>query len=89
MRVIARHGAELILHGHDHRDMLNIIDGPDGARVHAVGVPSASAAPGRDKDNAGYHLYRIDGEAGAWRCEMMVRGMSEDGVVKEVKRAVL
>ncbi len=33
MRVVARHGADLILHGHDHRDMLNYIEGPDGARV--------------------------------------------------------
>ncbi|WP_137045732.1 metallophosphoesterase [Pseudolabrys sp. FHR47] len=89
MHVIARHGAELILHGHDHRDMLNVIDGPNGARVPAVGVPSASAAPGLDKDNAGYHLYRIDGAPGAWRCEMVVRAVSEDGLVTEVKREML
>lgn len=89
MRVIAQHGAELILHGHDHRDMLNFIEGPNGARVPAVGVPSASATPGLDKDNAGYHLYCIDGAAGAWRCEMTVRAMGEDGVVKEVKRVML
>ena len=89
MRVIGRHGAELILHGHDHRDMLNFIDGPDGACVPAAGVPSASAAPGRDKDNAGYHLYRIDGAPGGWRCEMVVRAMSEDGAVAEIKRLVL
>lgn len=89
MRVIGRHGAELILHGHDHRDMLNVIDGPDGTRVPAVGVPSASATPGLDKDNAGYHLYRIDGAPGAWRCEMVVRGMDEDGMVEEVKRVTL
>ncbi|HEY0302910.1 MAG TPA: metallophosphoesterase, partial [Rhizomicrobium sp.] len=27
--VIAAHGAELLLHGHDHRAMLNWLDGPD------------------------------------------------------------
>ncbi|MBS0536542.1 MAG: metallophosphoesterase [Proteobacteria bacterium] len=89
MRVIAQHGAELILHGHDHLDMLNAVDGPDGRRVPAVGVPSASAAPGTDKNNAGYHLYRIDGDAGAWRCEMVARGMDEDGGIKEVRRVAL
>ena len=89
MRVIAQHGAELVLHGHDHRDMLNWLPGPAGSRVPAIGVPSASAAPGRDKDNAGYHLYRVDNAAGAWRCEMVVRAMGEDGVVKEVKREML
>lgn len=89
IRIIAAHGAELILHGHDHLDMLNLIDGPSGARVPAVGVPSASAAPGTDKDDAGYHLYRIDRDAHAWRCEMVVRRMSEDGMVREVKREML
>lgn len=89
MRVIERHGAELILHGHDHRDMLNVIDGPDGTRVPAIGVPSASATPGLDKDNAGYHLYRIDGEAGSWRCEMVVRTMRMDGTIKETNRVSL
>jgi len=89
MRVIAEHGADLILHGHDHRDMLNYIDGPDGARVPAVGVPSASARPGMDKDDPAYHLYRIDGEAGAWRCDMVARALGEDGMVREVKREML
>ena len=48
-RVIAEHGAELLLHGHDHLHMINWLDGPNGTRVPAVGVPSASAAPGSDK----------------------------------------
>ncbi|MFA6266205.1 MAG: metallophosphoesterase [Pseudolabrys sp.] len=89
MAVIATHGAELLLHGHDHLDMLNWLDGPNGTRVPAVGVPSASAAPGTDKDDAGYHLYRIDGDAGAWRCEMVARAMGKDGVIAERKRITL
>lgn len=89
MRVIAQHGAELVLHGHDHRDMLNWLSGPGGSRVPAIGVPSASAAPGADKDNAGYHLYRIDGEAGSWRCEMVVKAMGDDGMVREMSRVNL
>jgi 3',5'-cyclic AMP phosphodiesterase CpdA len=84
--VIARHGAELILHGHDHRAMLNWLEGPDGARVPAVGVPSASAAPGTTHDAAAYNLYRIDGEAGAWRCDMLSRGMNAEGGIGEVGR---
>jgi 3',5'-cyclic AMP phosphodiesterase CpdA len=84
MRVIAEHGAELLLHGHDHRDMLNWLPGPDGTRVPAVGVPSASAA-----DNAGYRLYRIDGSPGAWRCETVARGIDADGEVRERGRVVL
>ena len=87
--VIAAHGAELVLHGHDHLHMLNWLDGPDGARVPAVGVPSASAKPGMDKDAAAFNLYRIDGEAGAWRCEMLSRGVYSDGKVGEVRRVKL
>jgi 3',5'-cyclic AMP phosphodiesterase CpdA len=85
-RVIAAHGADLILHGHDHVHMINWLNGPDGARVPALGVPSASAKPGMDKDNAAYHLYRVDGAPGAWRCEVVSRGVNDDGAVIEEKR---
>lgn len=87
--VIASHGAELVLHGHDHLNMVNWLEGPAGARVPAVGVPSASARPGMDHDAAGYNLYRIGGAPGAWQCEMVSRAISEDGKVAEIKRAAL
>jgi 3',5'-cyclic AMP phosphodiesterase CpdA len=87
--VIAAHGAELLLHGHDHLNMINRLDRPDGTHVPAVGVPSASAKPGMDHDPAGYKLYRIDGAPGAWRCEMISRGMANDGKIAEQKRVAL
>jgi 3',5'-cyclic AMP phosphodiesterase CpdA len=88
-RVIAEHGAELLLHGHDHRAMLNWLAGPGGARVPAVCVPSASAAPGMAKQAAAYNLYVIDGTPGAWTCEMISRGVTADGAVVEQKREML
>jgi 3',5'-cyclic AMP phosphodiesterase CpdA len=88
-RVIAKHGAELLLHGHDHRAMLNWLKGPNGTHVPAVGVPSASAAPGVAKEAAAYNLYRFDGAPGAWRCEMISRGVTADGNVAERKREKL
>jgi 3',5'-cyclic AMP phosphodiesterase CpdA len=87
--VIAVHGAELLLHGHDHLAMTNWLGGPDGAGVPAIGVPSASAKPGMDHDPAGYNLYRIEGSPGAWRCEAVSRGMRDDGKIAEIKRSVL
>ncbi len=42
MGLLARHGVELILHGHDHRHATIWLDGPKG-RIPAIGVPSASA----------------------------------------------
>ena len=89
MRIIAAHGAELLLHGHDHLAMLNWLAGPDGTRVPAVGVPSASAAPGTARNAAGYNLYRVDGAPGAWRCEMISRGIAPNGDVTEQKRMML
>lgn len=80
-RVIAAHGADLLLHGHDHLRMINWLHGPKGTRIPAVGVPSASSAPGRDKDPAGYNLYRIDGARGAWRCDMISRGFGSAGEI--------
>ena len=89
MAVIAAHGAELVLHGHDHLTMLNWLEGPGDSKVPAIGVPSASQKPGLDHGAAGYNLYRIDGAAGAWTCEMVSRGMNEDGRVAEIKRVAL
>jgi 3',5'-cyclic AMP phosphodiesterase CpdA len=73
-RVIAEHGAELVLHGHNHVHSLQWIAGPNG-RVPVVGVPSASAALRGDRDPAGYNLYRIEGEPGRWHCEVTSRGL--------------
>jgi 3',5'-cyclic AMP phosphodiesterase CpdA len=84
LRVLAAHGAELVLHGHDHVHMINWLNGPDGARVPAVGVPSASAAPGTSKDAAAYNLYAIDGAPGAWSCDMIARGIGPDGTVTQL-----
>src|SRR5262245_239050 len=85
--VLARHGAELVIHGHNHRRQTVWLDGPSG-RIPAIGVPSASEAPPGEHDPAGYNLYRIDSERGAWRCEVITRGMTNGGVV-EIDRTVL
>jgi 3',5'-cyclic AMP phosphodiesterase CpdA len=92
--VIAAQGAELVLHGHDHLNMINWLEGPEDSQVPAVGVPSASAKPpknlpGMDHDAAGYNLYRIDGVLGAWKCEIVSRAINESGTVAEITRATL
>jgi 3',5'-cyclic AMP phosphodiesterase CpdA len=85
---LKRHGAELLLHGHDHIHSLVWLDGP-GGHIPAVGVPSASSTGGKD-DPAAYNIYRIDGGAGAWRCEAVTRGFAPTGdAVVELKRQIL
>ena len=87
--VLARYGAELLLHGHDHLHMINWLAGPDGARIPAVGVHSASAAAITHPDSAAYHLFEIDGAPGRWRCTLVSRGLAADGSVQERLRADL
>jgi len=84
--LLAEHGAELLLHGHNHEQQLMWLDGPNG-RIPAVGVPSASAIVSTHDDPAAYNLYRIGGAPGAWQCEVIVRGLraGHEGVV-ELKR---
>ena len=87
--VLKRHGAELVLHGHEHLDLIRWFDTPQG-KVAAVGVPSASATVGWKYDAAAYNLYAIDGSAGVWRCEMIARGLNDDGTrIVERKRVML
>src|SRR5712691_21555 len=86
---LARHGAELVIHGHDHVHALSFVEGLH-QRIAVVGVPSASEAPPGKHDAAGYNLYRIDGGAGAWRTEVISRGISPGGDhVIESERTVL
>jgi 3',5'-cyclic AMP phosphodiesterase CpdA len=89
-RVIAAYGAELVLHGHNHVHSLDWIEGPHH-RVPVVGVPSASAALRGDRDPAGYNLYRIAGERGRWRCEVVSRGLKagHDGLTELSRRALM
>ena len=89
-RVLAEKGAELLLHGHDHRRAVVWFDGPNNQKIPAVGVPSASASsPHGDEDGAGYHLFTIDGAAWAWRCERIARQCGADGAIRAVERHAL
>jgi 3',5'-cyclic AMP phosphodiesterase CpdA len=87
--VLRQHGAELVLHGHEHLDLVRWFDTPLG-KVAAIGVPSASGAVGWKYDPAAYNLYVVEGNTGAWRCEMITRGLDSDGMrIVERKRVML
>ena len=76
--VLVRHGAELVLHGHNHRAMIAYAAGP-GRPIPVVGVPSASlgTAPG-SQTLAGYNLYRIFPDPDA-PIELIERGLAAEG----------
>lgn len=77
-KTIASHGAELILHGHNHRRMKHLLPGASGA-VPVVGVASASAVPGSKRHLAEYHLYEIARSGNHWSVTARVRGVAEPG----------
>jgi 3',5'-cyclic AMP phosphodiesterase CpdA len=88
--VLAEKGAELVLHGHDHRRLVSLLQGPDGKKIPAIGVPSASARVRHGaEDPAGYHLFHIDRAGEAWRCEMIARERSVDGTIRECARQAI
>ena len=72
--IIARAGADLILHGHNHRLLRHDMQG-DGRRTPSIGVASASAVPGTPRHCAAWHLYEIERVGNAWKIEARVRGV--------------
>lgn len=57
-RILREHGAELVLHGHNHRFSIHHAAGPKGS-VPVLGVGSASAVPGTPQHLAEYNLIRL------------------------------
>lgn len=76
--LLAETGADLVLHGHNHRQSLHWLPAADGP-IPVVGVASASAVPGSPAHRAAYHLHRIGREAGRVVVTMAVRGLGDRG----------
>jgi 3',5'-cyclic AMP phosphodiesterase CpdA len=85
--VIARHGAELVVHGHNHKPSVAYIAGPQ-ARAPVVGVASASAKPGGHYPSAAYNLYAIERDGEAVRITARTRGLDEAGEIVETAAAL-
>jgi 3',5'-cyclic AMP phosphodiesterase CpdA len=88
--VLARHGAELVLHGHEHTPMHNWHPSTERA-IPVVGVPSASLAkPYKKEPLARYHLYHLDPGRNDGAIEMIARGLAEPGgPIVELERRLI
>ena len=74
--VLARQGAELVLHGHTHRRRLNRVAGP-ASKIPVIGVPSSSEVGSRPEKKAQYHVYTVhaaDGVDSGFRIAGEIRG---------------
>jgi len=82
-RVIKMLGAEAILHGHSHKQLVRSL--PSAAaktvnrRVPVLGAPAAAAAIRDPRYRAAYHLVRLQRDGGLWRVEARARGLVLNG----------
>jgi len=88
-KILKEHGAELVLHGHNHEQTLVEVETMTGPAC-VVGVPSASEAVAGRIPAARYNDYRIERVKGGWACEMLGRAVSDvGGRVCESERRLL
>ena len=81
--VIAQHGAELVLHGHNHKDSVHFLKGPQRP-TPVVGVASASARPGEHKPAAAYHLFSIERRGDEIALTGRRRGLGPGGEIEDL-----
>src|SRR6185436_9995149 len=62
--VIAETGADLIVHGHEHRDMTEALPGPSGP-VPVRGIASGTYFHNKPDRAARYRIYEVEGGRGA------------------------
>lgn len=74
--VLARHGAELVLHGHHHAALLTSLPGPAGT-VPVIGAASASSGVARP-ELAGWRLYKIERDEESWWLTTITRRYDQD-----------
>lgn len=77
--MIARVGADLVIHGHNHVGSVAALPGPSGP-VPVVGAPSASARGGALIHRAGYHVYAVREEVGGFAITAELRGLDSSGI---------
>jgi 3',5'-cyclic AMP phosphodiesterase CpdA len=86
--LLARTGADLVLHGHNHKFSLAWRPG-QGRDVPIVGVSSASIGPLGHGEMATWHLFKIEGDAAAPQISVEQRGFEPDGTVMLRQEIVL
>lgn len=80
--LLTARGADLVLHGHNHRDSLAWTRTSEGQPIPIVGVATGSTGrEHRHEPLARYNLYRISGRRGAAHIEMTTRGLTSSARV--------
>ncbi len=88
--LMSRHGAELVIHGHLHRNISGAIVAAAGS-IPVIGVPAASMSVAHPHEPlARYNLFEIVRLGGAYQIQLIGRGLDRvDGPVVELERRQL
>lgn len=73
--LLARHGVEMVLHGHAHHSAVMYLPDVRG-NIPIMGVPSASARGRKPEQRAGYHVYEVCRSSHGWEVRTSARGYS-------------
>jgi len=82
--VIARCGAELVLHGHNHLRSLHMLPAPGGS-TPVVGAASASARPKAHGPGASYNLFEVARDGARVRIAARARGFDAAGKLVDLE----
>jgi len=90
-RMLSEKGAELVLHGHDHRQAVRFLERREGPAIPVIGVASASAVPGTQSHRAAWHNFTITLDQSGLVIEMATRGTVDgtEAFVETSRRDVL
>lgn len=73
--ILAKHGVDLVLHGHAHESLVGSVPGPEGRAIPVLGVPSASSGP-RGHSPARWHAIEVETRPdGGHHARIVVRGV--------------
>jgi len=80
--VLEKCGADLVLHGHNHRHMHKVLKTATGP-AHIIGVPSASAHKTKHKPGATWYEFGIERREGHWRTTIASHHYNEETAAME------
>jgi 3',5'-cyclic AMP phosphodiesterase CpdA len=84
-RIVGLHGAELVLHGHNHRRLVRFLASSGaqnvGGRIPVIGVQSASSTSRDLNQRAAYHLLRLRKEGRHWTIAIRARGLMRNSQI--------
>jgi 3',5'-cyclic AMP phosphodiesterase CpdA len=77
--IVALRGAELVLHGHNHKRSVAHLKSDAARTLHGriavIGVPSASSTSKAPRQRAAYHLIKLERQGEIWHISCRARGL--------------